>query len=52
MMQAIGKCQAVVEFKLDGTIVTANEKFSPRVGLHAGGDPGQASQHVRGACWA
>jgi methyl-accepting chemotaxis protein len=31
-MQAIGKSQAVVEFKLDGTIITANENFLRALG--------------------
>ena len=29
---AIGRSQAVIEFKLDGTIVTANENFLDAVG--------------------
>ncbi len=45
---AIGRSQAVIEFNLDGTIITANDNFlQPR--LHSGRDPGQASQHVRRA---
>src|SRR2546423_489643 len=31
-MQAIGKSQAVIEFGLDGTIITANENFLSAVG--------------------
>lgn len=31
-LQAIGKSQAVIEFKLDGTIITANENFLNTVG--------------------
>lgn len=45
---AISKSQAVIEFELDGTVITANQKLPERAGLFAGGDPGQASQHVRG----
>ena len=32
MLQAIGKSQAVIEFKLDGTILTANENFLRAMG--------------------
>ncbi|HTZ79177.1 MAG TPA: PAS domain-containing methyl-accepting chemotaxis protein [Stellaceae bacterium] len=32
MLQAIGKSQAVIEFKLDGTIITANENFLRAMG--------------------
>ncbi len=32
MLQAIGKAQAVIEFKLDGTILTANENFLRAMG--------------------
>ncbi len=32
MLQAIGKSQAVIEFKLDGTILTANENFLRTMG--------------------
>ena len=46
---AIGKSQAVIEFNMDGTIRTANAELPRRDGLLAGGDPGQASQHVRRA---
>src|SRR5215475_7277625 len=31
-ISAIGKAQAVIEFKLDGTILTANENFLKTVG--------------------
>ena len=46
---AIGRAQAVIEFNLDGTIVTANENFLRCARLFARRNPGQASQHVRGA---
>ena len=32
LLQAIGKSQAVIEFKLDGTIITANENFLRAMG--------------------
>src|ERR1700756_30173 len=32
VLSAIGKSQAIVEFKLDGTIVTANENFLRALG--------------------
>ena len=32
MLQAIGKAQAVIEFDLDGTIITANENFLKTMG--------------------
>ncbi len=41
---AISRAQAVIEFNMDGTIINAKD-----VGLLAGGNPGQASQHVRRA---
>ena len=31
-VQAIGRSQAVIEFNLDGTIITANENFLAAVG--------------------
>ena len=40
---AIGRAQAVIEFNLDGTIITANENFLATRRLLAGGNPGQAS---------
>ena len=33
-MTATEKSQAVIEFNLDGTIITANDQFSQRDGLH------------------
>jgi len=33
-LHAIGKAQAVVEFELDGTIITANENFLKTTGYH------------------
>ena len=44
---AIGKSQAVIEFGLDGKILTANENFLDDARLHAGRNQGPASQHVR-----
>ncbi len=44
---AIGRAQAVIEFNMDGTIITANDNFLHDAGLHARRNPGQASQHVR-----
>ena len=44
---AIGRAQAVIEFNLDGTIITANDNFLDAVGYSLAGNPGQASQHVR-----
>ena len=45
---AISRSQAVIEFKLDGTIVTANENFlDARWAITLERDQGQASQHVR-----
>jgi methyl-accepting chemotaxis protein len=32
-LNAIGKSQAVIEFELDGTIITANENFAARSGI-------------------
>ena len=46
---AIGRSQAVIAFNLDGTISTANENFLNAMGYSLSRDPGQASQHVRGA---
>ena len=46
---AIARAQAVIEFNLDGTIITANNNFLSADGLLARRDPGQASSDVRGA---
>ena len=35
-LEAISKSQAVIEFNLDGTIITANENFLNTVGYHLG----------------
>ena len=43
---AIDKSQAVIEFNLDGTIVTANANFLGAMGYTLARDQGQASQHV------
>ena len=47
-LAAIGKSQAVIEFNMDGTIITANENFLTR-GLPPRRDPGQAPPDVRRA---
>ncbi len=44
---AINRAQAVIEFGLDGRVLTANENFLKSTGLCAGRDPRPASQHVR-----
>ena len=46
-ISAINRAQAVIEFNLDGTIVTANENFLKAMGYSLARNPGQASQHVR-----
>ena len=46
-LAAIGKAQAVIEFKLDGTILHANENFLQDAGLLARRDARPAPQHVR-----
>ena len=46
-ISAIDRAQAVIEFNLDGTIVTANENFLKALGYSLERNPGQASQHVR-----
>ena len=48
-MAAIGRAQAVIEFNLDGTIITANDIFLKVLGYSLPENPGQAPQHVRGA---
>lgn len=58
MLAAIGRSQAMIEFAIDGTILTANQNFLNALDgqrellqgarLFAGGDRGQASQPVRG----
>ena len=45
---AISKAQAVIEFALDGKVLTANENFLD-ARLHARRNPRPASQHVRRA---
>ena len=45
---AISKSQAVIEFGLDGTVITANENFLNTFGYTLRGDSRQAPQHVRG----
>lgn len=46
-LDAIGRSQAVIEFKLDGTIIEANENFLAVMG-YAAGDLRPASQSVHG----
>ena len=46
---AISRAQAVIEFNMDGTIVTANENFLNAMGYSLRRGPGQAPQHVRHA---
>ena len=46
---AVDRAQAVIEFNLDGTILTANQNFLDTMGYTLDGNPGQASQHVRRA---
>jgi methyl-accepting chemotaxis protein len=46
-VEAIMRSQAVIEFKPDGTIITANENFLDALGYQAGGDRRQASPDVR-----
>ena len=45
-LAAINKAQAVIEFTLDGTVLTANENFL-KLSAIAGRDQGPASRHVR-----
>ncbi len=44
---AIAKSQAVIEFQMDGTIVTANDLFPEDSWLHAGRSERSPSQHLR-----
>jgi methyl-accepting chemotaxis protein len=46
---AIGRSQAVIEFKLDGTVITANENFLNALGYMLGRDCRKASRYVRRA---
>ena len=46
---AISKSQAVIEFNMDGTIITANQNFLDALGYRLRGNPGQASFDVRDA---
>ena len=48
-LAAISKAQAVIEFNLDGTVLTANENFLARDGLSPRRGEGPASPHVRRA---
>ena len=46
-IEAISRAQAVIEFKTDGTILSANQKLPAGAWLYGLGGCGQASQHVR-----
>ena len=46
---AIGRAQAVIEFNLDGTIITANDNFLGALGYSLAEIQGKHHQHVRGA---
>ena len=46
-IDALDHSQAVIEFKMDGTIITANENFLKTLGYTPRGNPGPSSQHVR-----
>lgn len=46
-LDAIGRSQAMIEFKLDGTIITANKNFLDALGYRLDENPGQASLNVR-----
>ena len=39
LLEAIDKTQAVIEFRLDGTVITANKKFLKLLGYTLGGSP-------------
>ena len=45
-LDAIGRAMAVIEFNLDGTIITANANFLQRMGYMPGADPRPASPPV------
>ena len=45
-IEAISKAQAVIEFSLDGHIITANENFLKVMGYSLNEIKGQASQHI------
>ncbi len=47
-VEAIGKSQAVIEFNMDGTIITANENFLGAVGYRLDEIQGKHHSHVRG----
>ncbi len=46
---AINKSQAVIEFNLDGTIITANEKLLKTLGYTLGEIRGRHHQRIRGS---
>ena len=43
---AISESQAVIEFNMDGTIITANENFLKALGYTLAEIAGQTSRHV------
>ena len=45
-LEAIDRAMAMIEFNLDGTIITANSNFLQRMGYSLGADSGQASPPV------
>ena len=47
ILAALGKSLAIIEFKVDGTILTANAELLRRDGVRPLGNPRQAPQHVR-----
>ena len=48
-ISAIGRAQAVIEFNLDGTIITANDLFLGALGYSLAEIQGKHPRHVRGA---
>jgi len=48
-IEAIGKSQAVIEFGMDGKVLTVKSELPQRARQFARRNPGQASQHVRDA---
>jgi PAS domain S-box-containing protein len=62
MMAAVGRAQAIIEFKMDGTILTANDNFLKTLGYTLDeikgqhhrmfADPGYASSPEYAAFWA
>ncbi|WP_370467836.1 hypothetical protein [Pseudomonas sp. EL_65y_Pfl1_R32] len=46
LLDVIERAMAVIEFNLDGTVITANVNFLPRMGYIPDADQGSASPHV------